>query len=285
MPFTTLISAKALANHVNNPNWAVMDCRFSLDDTEKGRRDYRQEHIPGALYAHLDEDLSGLVTSGKTGRHPLPEVDVFTRKLCNWGIDEDVQVVAYDDMGGGVAARLWWMLRWLGHDNVAVLDGGWRAWIEADLPTTTDLKARSSRLFSPKPDLSLVVEQYKLRSLLEDVNYVVIDARAPERYRGEMEIRDPVAGHIAGAVNVPFAGNLTDAETFHDVDTLKQRYQHVLGERKPEQAVCYCGSGVTAAHNILGMAHAGLGMARLYPGSWSEWVTDPNNPIVTADGN
>ncbi len=282
MPYMTLISTDELERHLANVNWAVVDCRFSLDDPERGRRDYQRAHIPGAVYAHLNEDLSGPVIPGRTGRHPLPEVDRFARALGRWGIDERVQVVAYDDSGGAVAARLWWMLRWLGHNAVAVLDGGWLAWRDEERPAQSGIETRTPRTFVPRPRPELIITSADIEAMLGRATCKLIDARAPERYRGEHEPIDPIAGHIPGAVSAPFAENLDERGRFRSPEELRARFQAVLGDLPPERAIFYCGSGVTAAHNLLAMAHAGLGEGRLYVGSWSEWITDPRRPIATA---
>lgn len=281
MPYTTLISTTVLANHLTDPDWALMDCRFSLDDPERGRRDYQPAHIPGAVYAHLNEDLSGPVIPGRTGRHPLPEVEVIAHTLSQWGIDASVQVVAYDDAGGSIAARLWWMLRWLGHDAVAVLDGGWPQWQREGRPVRSGTESRAPRTFVPHPQPHLLASTSEIESSLLDHTSRLLDARAVERYRGEVEPIDPVAGHIPGAISAPFTENLNPDGCFRSPEEIRARFQALLREAPIDRVICYCGSGVTAAHNLLALAHAGLGDARLYAGSWSEWITDPHRPIET----
>jgi thiosulfate/3-mercaptopyruvate sulfurtransferase len=280
MPFTTLISAAELSRHLNNPDWAVVDCRFSLDDTERGVRDYMSSHIPGAVYAHLDNDLSGKKTPGKTGRHPLPEIQSFAGTLSAWGIDAATQVVVYDDSTGGTAARLWWMLNWLGHRNVALLDGGWTSWLLSGSPTGTGREYRPFRQFEPReiPGAYLSVEQ--VRQYGTDPDHLILDARSAPRFRGEVEPIDAVAGHIPGAVSAPFEENLSPDGTFLAPEALRRRFKRLMKSVPPENVICYCGSGVTAAHNVIAIAYAGLGMPRLYPGSWSEWITDPSRPIA-----
>ncbi len=273
MSYTTLIDGTELANHLHDNNWVIVDCRFSLDDTEKGRRDYRESHIPGAHYAHLDEDLSGEIIPGVTGRHPLPPVEKAVRLFSSWGIDEHAQVVAYDDKGGGIAARLWWMLRWLGHENVAVLNGGWPAWVKADLPTTSDLPNRSEKTFQPKERSELHINRDKVDAIHEDAAYWLVDSRIAPRYRGEFEPIDPVAGHIPGAINLPWPKNLREDGTMKSPEELREGFLTVQPEGQSDHTVFYCGSGVTACHNILAYQYAGLGEAVLYPGSWSEWIT------------
>ena len=278
MSHTTLIDASTLHAHRNDPNWVVMDCRFSLADPEAGRRAYRDSHLPGAHYAHLDEDLSDPITP-TTGRHPLPDPGRLAQKLGAWGIDHDTQVVAYDDMGGMLAAaRLWWLLRWLGHTACAVLDGGLPAWRRAGLPLTAEIPAARPTAFVSRPDdrLWMSTEQVLALSSTE----VLLDARAAARYRGEMEPIDPVAGHIPGALNLPTDGNLTPEGHFLPVTALRERFAAALDDRAPATVIHACGSGVTACHNLLAMEAAGLGGSRLYAGSWSEWIRDPQRAVA-----
>lgn len=279
MAYKTLIDAATLAEHLGDPDWVVADCRFSLEDTELGRRNYQKAHIPGSVYAHLDEDLSSPVIPGVTGRHPLPKIEGITETFSSWGIDEQVQVAAYDDGPGNIAARLWWLLRWLGHEGVAVLDGGWSAWERQRLPTQTSQETRPARSFHPRPRPELVVETREVLEKLNDKEHRLLDARAPERYRGEVEPLDPVAGHIPGALNLPHAGNVDERGHFLSSKQLRARFLPALGDLPAGKAIAYCGSGVTAAHNLLAMLHAGLGEGVLYAGSWSEWITDPDRPI------
>ena len=278
MSHTTLIDASTLHAHRNDPNWVVMDCRFSLADPEAGRRAYRDSHLPGAHYAHLDEDLSDPITP-TTGRHPLPDPERLAQKLGAWGIGHDTQVVAYDDMGGMLAAaRLWWLLRWLGHTACAVLDGGLPTWRRAGLPLTAEMPAARPTAFVPQPDdrLWMSTEQVLTLSATE----VLLDARAAARYRGEMEPIDPVAGHIPGALNLPTDGNLTPEGHFLPVAALRERFAAALNDRSPATVIHACGSGVTACHNLLAMEAADLGGSRLYAGSWSEWIRDPQRAVA-----
>ncbi|MCF6153921.1 MAG: sulfurtransferase [Candidatus Brocadia sp.] len=285
MSYTTLISSLELVNHIADPNWTIVDCRFSLDDTERGRRDYLQAHIPGAVYSHLNEDLSGKIIPGTTGRHPLPRPETFAQTLSNWGIDAGVQVVAYDDKGGAMAAaRLWWMLQWVGHDAVAVLDGGWQHWESKAYPVTSGVETRKPRIFIPRVRNDLVFNSTDVLKILHNPNFRLIDSRSADRYRGENETIDPVSGHIPGALSAPFAHNLDSEGLFLFKEDLKARFQHILGDVPPERTVFYCGSGVTASQNLLALAHAGLGNARLYAGSWSEWITNPDHPIAKGSG-
>ena len=280
MSFSTLISVDELAAQHRDAGWVVVDCRFSLKDTGAGRQGWKAGSIPGAVYAHLDEDLSSPIVPGKTGRHPLPAVEDFAATLGGWGIGNDTQVVAFDDFGGAFASRLWWMLRWLGHDAVAVLDGGLPAWtaaghgLEPGEPST----ARASFVPTPKPEL--VADADAVLASLDDAAVQLIDARNATRYAGEHEPTDPVAGHIAGAVNAAWPDNLGEAKTMRTDDELRARFTEVLDGRDPARAICYCGSGVTACHDLLAMVHVGMPMPRLYVGSWSDWITDASRPRV-----
>ncbi len=275
----TLIDAATLHAHLDDPRWVVVDCRFSLMDTEAGHRAYRESHLPGARYVHLDEDLSGSITPA-TGRHPLPDPVRLARKLGDRGIGPGTQVVAYDDLGGMLAAaRLWWVLRWLGHEAVAVLDGGFPAWRRAGLPLTAELPSVQSTTFDLQTNDQLWLTAAQVLAL--SAESVVLDARAAARFRGEMEPIDPVAGHIPGAVNLPTEGNLTADGHFLPVAKLRARFAATLGERPPTTVVHSCGSGVTACHNLLAMEAAGLRGSRLYAGSWSEWIRDPGRPVAT----
>jgi thiosulfate/3-mercaptopyruvate sulfurtransferase len=280
MSYTTLISAAELAQYLDDPAWAIIDCRFSLADTERGRRDYLAAHVPGALYVHLDEDLSSPVVAGQTGRHPLPDPELFARTLGEWGIGDGVQVVVYDDSTGGIAARLWWMLRWLGHDAVALLDGGWAHWLRDELPVRGGAESRPQSIFDARPRAHMLVDTAAVETINRDQPTWLFDSRTADRYRGENETIDPVAGHIPGAICAPYPDNAGPDGLFLPKEALKARFETLLGNMPAAQAVFYCGSGVTAAHNLLAMAHAGLGDGRLYAGSWSEWIVDPSRPVT-----
>jgi thiosulfate/3-mercaptopyruvate sulfurtransferase len=275
--FSALISVASLASALGEPELVIVDCRASLQDPAAGRIVYAEAHLPGAVFADLLEDLSGPIVPGRTGRHPLPSVEAFVAKLQDWGIGQRSQVVVYDEAGGAFAARLWWLLRWLGHEAVAVLDGGLAAWVAAGQPLTREVPARNLGDFAPRPQPRLLVNAAEL---LQSAPRKVFDARAPERYRGQVEPIDPVAGHIPGAENLPFAANLRDGR-FLPPHELRTRFDAALASTAPEAAVVYCGSGVTACHNVLAFAHAGLPLPRLYAGSWSEWITDSSRPIAT----
>ena len=279
---STIITVSELISELGDPDLVIVDCRFSLEDTEQGRRNYLNSHIPGAVYAHLGEDLSSPVITGKSGRHPLPSLEIFTETLSDWGISSSVQVVAYDDAGGALAAsRLWWLLQWVGHYAVAVLDGGWQEWLNSGGSVRTGLEERPSRLFIPRTRRRRLVETDEIVAKLDDPDLLLIDSRAKERFTGEEEPIDPVAGHIPGAQLSPHLEVINAEGKFHAKDELRQHFRALFGERSARDAIFYCGSGVTAAQNILATAHAGLGDARLYAGSWSEWVTDPNHPVAT----
>ena len=278
MTYRTIISVAQLRERLGDPSVVIFDCRHDLMQPEKGTLAYKEAHVPGARFAHSDRDLSG-AKNGRTGRHPLPDPAVLMAWLGANGVDATRQVVAYDYVGGASATRLWWMLRWLGHEAAAVLDGGWEAWTAAGAPATTELPVISKTTFTGAPRPMSVDVAFVL-SHLDDPGMTVIDARAPERYRGETEPIDPVAGHIPGALNRLYKNNLDANGRFKSADALRAEFQALLAGRKPEQIVHQCGSGVSACHNILAMEIAGLPGSRLYPGSWSEWCADPGRPVA-----
>jgi len=277
--YKTLVDCHTLALHLHDPDWVAVDCRFTLTDTAAGRRAYQAGHIPGARYAHLDDDLSGAKTP-ETGRHPLPDPRALAAKLGAWGIGPGKQVVVYDDAFGAMAARLWWLLRWLGHDTVALLDGGLPRWQREGHPMTRDLPAIQPTTFVPRPRNDMLVDADFVARVVKDGSWLVLDARAEERFNGEIEPLDPVAGHIPGAVNMPFEDNLHVSGRFESPEHLRKLYQGQMQQVKAEHVIQMCGSGVTACHNILAMEHAGLAGARLYAGSWSEWIRDPRRPVA-----
>lgn len=283
MDFATLVQVDELAAHLDDPQWIVCDCRHDLADYEAGRRAYREGHIPGARFLHLDEDLSGPKT-GANGRHPLPHPITFTLRLGALGIDNGKQVVAYDASGGCYAARLWWMLRWVGHERVAVLDGGWDAWVQTRQRVASRAPKIVPTTFNPHAQPDFAVDAAFLARQLAAPQVCVIDARSADRYRGENETLDPVAGHIPGAVNRFFRNNLDESGRFKPGAQLAREFRALLGDRGPNSIVHQCGSGVTACHNLLAMEIAGLGGSRLYPGSWSEWVADRRRPVATGSG-
>jgi thiosulfate/3-mercaptopyruvate sulfurtransferase len=280
MPHTALIEPRTLADHLADPGWRVVDCRFDLANPAAGEAAYAAGHVPGAVYAHLDRDLSAPRTE-RSGRHPLPSVAEAAATFGRLGIDGRVQVVAYDDSAGMYAARLWWWLRALGHARVAVLDGGLTAWRAAGLPLSTAPAAVAPRTFVPRPEPRVAVDADELAGLLEGNACVLLDARAPERYEGRTEPLDPKAGHVPGARNHPYLRNLGPDGRFLPPDALRERLLARLGGRRPTEVVSMCGSGVTACHTLLALEVAGLPGARLYPGSWSEWCRDPARPVAT----
>jgi thiosulfate/3-mercaptopyruvate sulfurtransferase len=281
----TLINAAALADCLEERNLRVFDCRSALLDPAAGASMFSQGHISGAQYADLNHSLSGAVIPGETGRHPLPDPAVFVEQVRRWGIENDHLVVAYDADTGAFAARLWWMLRWLGHTNVMVLDGGLNAWIEARLPLTETVTNYSASRFEARPSVTRQASAAELLATADTVQEiaqpgVLLDARELSRFNGEAEPIDPVAGHIPGAICAPFSNNLTVAKKFKQPAELADQFMQ-LGISAAEPVTCYCGSGVTAAHNVLALVHAGFDEPALYPGSWSEWITDPRRPIAT----
>jgi thiosulfate/3-mercaptopyruvate sulfurtransferase len=278
MVFTTLISTSQLAARLTDPAFVVVDCRFKLADEDWGKGEYLARHIPGAVYAHLDRDLSGPKT-GRNGRHPLPDPLALSDTFSRMGIAQGTQVVAYDEDSGMFASRLWWLLRWLGHDTVAVLDGGFAKWIAEGRPVRAGDEHREARAFRGALGGDAVVCAKDIAARLGQPGRLLLDARAPERFRGEVEPVDKVAGHIPGAVNYPFPGNLDERGTFRSPEDLRARLSAAIGDIPPDQVVCYCGSGVTACQNLLAFEHAGLHGVKLYPGSWSEWSSDPSRPI------
>ncbi|MEK6594793.1 MAG: sulfurtransferase [Pseudomonadota bacterium] len=280
MSYTTLVSAADLADHLGDANWIVCDCRHDLLNYEAGRSAYAKAHVPGAHFLHLDEDLSGPKT-GRNGRHPLPHPITFTLRLGALGIDNSKQIVAYDASGGYYAARLWWMLRWVGHARAAVLDGGWDAWTKSGYPVTDKQPAAQPTTFNPSLQAQHAVDTGFVASSLARREICVLDARSADRYRGENETLDPVGGHIPGAKNRFFKHNLDTTGRFKPAADLAQEYSELLGAHGPSNIVHQCGSGVTACHNLLAMEIAGLAGSRLYPGSWSEWCSDRARPVAT----
>ena len=282
MSFRTLISTGVLAAHLDDP-FVVVDCRYKLDDEAWGRREYETGHIPEAVYAHLGLDLAG-PKNGSNGRHPLPDVATLAKTFGRLGITSGVQVVAYDQDNGMYASRLWWLLRWLGHDAVAVLDGGFAKWKAEGRPATSGVETRPPQTFTAHPRSEMSVDASTVTTLLHDKEWRLVDARASARYRGEVEPLDKVAGHIPGAVNHFFQSNLAEDGTFRTPDELRERLRDTLGGVPPDRVVCYCGSGVTACCNLLALEHAGFKGAKLYPGSWSEWSSDPGRPVERGSG-
>jgi thiosulfate/3-mercaptopyruvate sulfurtransferase len=274
--YRTLISTDLLAS-LPDDGLVIVDCRYDLQNESWGRDQYRAAHVPGAVYASLGEDLAGPRT-GTNGRHPVPSIEALAETFGRLGISRDSQVIAYDQDSGMYASRLWWSLRYLGHDAVALLDGGWARWTRERRPTASGDERRPPATFTaePRPETRLSAEE--VGAHLGDPSMLLVDARAPERFEGRAEPIDRAAGHIPGAVNHFFKTNLAGDGTMLAPEILRERFDSLLNGRQPSQAVMYCGSGVTACHNLVAMEHAGLGGARLYPGSWSEWSADPSRP-------
>ena len=278
MAFRTLISTAVLASHVDDPAFAIVDCRAKLDDLEWGAREHARSHIPGAVHADLTHDLSG-PKHGTNGRHPLPDPQALAHFFGRMGIASGVQVVAYDQENGMFASRLWWLLRWLGHDAVAVLDGGFKQWTAEQRAVESGAVARAARTFDGSAHAGMAVDAASIAARLGAGGPRLVDARAPERYRGDTEPIDKVGGHIPGARNHFFQWNLDEQGLFRTPEALRAKIAETIGDVPADQIVCYCGSGVTACHNLLALEHAGLPGAKLYAGSWSEWSSDPKRPI------
>jgi thiosulfate/3-mercaptopyruvate sulfurtransferase len=278
--FSTLIDVETLATRLDR--CVVVDCRNDLFDRSRGRVLYGEAHIPGAWFLSIDDDLASPKGDGRRGRHPLPERQALRQRLEGLGLSSGKQLVVYDADNGSFAARLWWLARWLGHPEVAVLDGGYRAWVAAGYPVTAEpprAPAAQGRINEAQA-LTQPVPVADIVAALGDPRLLVIDARAGERYRGETEPLDPVAGHIPGALNRPFPQNLRPDGRFKPAEVLRAEFAALLGERAPDSVVHQCGSGVTACHQMLAMEHAGLSGSRLYAGSWSEWCQDPARPVA-----
>ena len=273
----TLVDVASLAERLADPDWAVVDCRHRLTDPDFGEAAYRESHVAGAVFAHADRVLSSAPVTDR-GRHPLPDPDTLRARFAALGIDASVQVVAYDDAGGAIAGRLWWMLRYMGHARAAVLDGGWPAWLAGGGATRGGEETRPARTFRGEPRREWVVTIDEV-----DAARRLVDSREPARYRGETEPIDRIAGHIPGARNHHFARNLGEDGRFLAPAAARERLERTLGGVPAEETVFYCGSGVSACHNLLALAHAGLPPARLYVGSWSEWSSDPDRPVATGE--
>ncbi len=284
MPLAQLISPQQLAERQQSTGWVILDCRFALEDPDYGRCSYAEGHIEGAQYADLERHLSGPVTKGVTGRHPLPAADTLTRQLRAWGISADTDVVLYDDGPGAYAARAWWLLAWLGkRDGVFILDAGLKAWHAAGFPLSLDAPVVEPGTFVGTPDHRLLLDAEHLQKRLGQPGLTLIDARAQPRFRGEVEPIDPIAGHIPGAQCAAFSENLGSDGRFLPAEQLKQRFAAQLQGRPAQELVAYCGSGVTACHNLFALSLAGYPLGKLYAGSWSEWITDPAREIATGD--
>ncbi|WP_455221031.1 sulfurtransferase [Kaarinaea lacus] len=282
MTYSSIISADLLQQHLNDANWRIVDCRFNLKAPDEGMSLYKMEHIPNAIYAHLDHDLSAPV-SDTSGRHPLPDVETFKLKLGAWGIDTSKQVVVYDDAAGSYAARLWWMLRWLGHKSVAVLDGGFTLWKQQGLPTTNAIPHIEPATFVGQPNMDMLINSNALQEGLSKASICLIDVRDPQRYSGLEEPIDKVAGHIPGSINLPWKTNIADTGMYQSKAQLYDQYQKLLQDAAGKNVVFMCGSGVTACHSLVALEYIGISGAKLYPGSWSEWITDNSRPVATSE--
>lgn len=279
MSYQTLITADQLLDLHRDGNVTIVDCRFSLADPEAGQAEYVAGHLPSAVYAHLNEHLSSPVTA-YSGRHPLPNAETFAAQLAAWGIDRSMQVVAYDDSRGAFASRFWWLARWVGLSDVAVLDGGLAGWVNGGRPMVTQAPVPTPTNFAPTVDDSMWITSETLIDKLRASELLLIDARAAERFRGEVEPIDSVAGHVPGAINLPFTGNFAATGEFLPADALRQRFAGVVGSTGDRTVVHMCGSGVTACMNLLAMEHAGLPKSMLYSGSWSEYLRDGSRPVA-----
>ena len=276
---TTLISTETLDLHLQD-SWVVVDCRYDLRNEGWGREQYRAAHIPGAVYASLSRDLAAPPT-GSNGRHPIPCLEDMEATFRRLGISEGTQVVMYDQDTGMFASRMWWMLRYAGHDAAAVLDGGWARWLREGRRVRGGDEDRPAGVFTARRRKELRSPLEQVQATMNDPSFLLLDARAPERFEGKSEPLDRVPGHIPGAANYFYKRNVTEEGLMLPADVLRRQFEEVLAGRAPEQVVMYCGSGVSACHNLLAMEHAGLGGSKLYPGSWSEWSSDPQRPVET----
>lgn len=280
MGYTSLVSVKDTFEHIDDPGWRMIDCRFDLKDPSVGLQKYLAGHIPDAIYADLDKDLSSPVTF-TSGRHPLPDIEAISRKLGSWGVAVDTQVVVYDDAYGSYAARLWWILRWLGHQNVAVLDGGINHWLQSDLPLTTEIPSITPTKFVAKTNHDLVMDTKAMETVIDSPELTIVDVRDPERFQGIQEPVDKIAGHIPGAINIPWKTNLDETGLFLKPSQLAMQYEAILEKPGSENLVFMCGSGVTACHGLLALSALGHDDAKLYAGSWSEWIQNPDHPVAS----
>lgn len=280
--FTTLISVDELFSHLDDPEWLIIDNRYDLQDPSWGLKEYMISHIPGAVFADLEKDICGPETES-TGKHPLPEPMAFHSFIQRIDLGQSQQVVVYDQSNGAMASRLWWMLRFCGHHQVAVLDGGYQAWKDAIFPVNLTIRPHQNNSFCCHPDNSLQITAADMEEWRQDFQYLVVDSRSPERYRGEIEPFYSKAGHIPGAKNRFYGLNIGPEGKFLARNALKEQFQQLLENRCPENVAFYCGSGVTATHNVLAMEYAGFSGSKLYIGSWSEWIKDPKHGIATGN--
>jgi thiosulfate/3-mercaptopyruvate sulfurtransferase len=281
--FGSVVDADTLCINLANPAWRIIDCRHDLARPEAGREAYRAGHLTGAVFAHLDQDLSG-PRNGVNGRHPLPSSEQVADRFRRWGIEKETQIVAYDAGNGMFAGRLWWLARWIGHLRVALLDGGFQAGLKAGIPLETGSPSYVPTRLEPGSARMPTVSAAQVDSLRADPSWVLVDARAPDRFEGRNETIDPVAGHIPGAVNRFWQDNLQPDGQFKSPEQLRREFDALLAGRPASRLIAQCGSGVTACHHLVAMERAGLGGASLFPGSWSEWISDPTRPVAAGIG-
>ena len=281
MNYNTIISAADLASIIDQDNVHVFDCRFMLKDPQGGLKMYQEGHLPNAQFADMDTQLSSPMTD-VSGRHPLPDIDAFVKQLGQWGVNNDTQVIAYDDISGAFAARMWWLLRFLGHEKVAVLDGGMQQWQKLGKQLTQDVPTITAQEFNAQPQIDWLVDIETVQSEIKNKNITLIDARAADRYTGKDQQTDPVPGHVPGARSLPFPGNLVDG-VFNTPETIRSRFEEVIGDQELDKVVNMCGSGVTACHNLLALAVAGYAPTKLFVGSWSQWIRDKSRPVALGE--
>ncbi|MCP4074778.1 MAG: sulfurtransferase [Gammaproteobacteria bacterium] len=277
--YDTLIKANELLLHVEDKNWLIFDCRFDLSDVDKGQKSYAVSHLPGAIYAHLDDHLSSPITPD-SGRHPMPDTKKLIQWLATCGLTEQTQVVVYDDSFAAMSSRLWWLLKCLGHEAVAILDGGWQAWVNQSLVVDSKLPELHASNFTADLNEHCVVTTRDVLNNINTDDFQLVDVRTNERFIGKLEPIDPVAGHIPGAMNMPLIDNLDENGFFKTAAQLKAMYSALCESRSAENQVYMCGSGVTACHSIFALSLAGCGFAKVYAGSWSEWIRDPGRPAA-----
>ena len=280
MSYKTIISEKELKNNVSNNDFIIFDTRCDIKDSGYGIDSYTEGHIENSIFVNVDTDLAREKHQG-TGRHPLPEVETFCDKLSHWGMDNNKQVVIYDDAGGAFAGRMWWMLRWLGHEDVAVLDGGLNSWVKNGNKLITSPTLFKKAYFEPAVNNEMIATLRDVENAQHVLNTILLDARSKERYEGINDPVDPIAGHIPGAISHPLGTNLDRTGKFKDKEELKHNFDKISHDLKEKEIISMCGSGITACHNILALEIAGIKNAKLYVGSWSEWITDPNRTVVT----
>ena len=282
MSYITIISAENLIKSLQDENTLVFDCRCDIKDTTYGIQAYTEGHIPGSIYVNVDTDLASEKTPS-SGRHPLPDVHALSEKLSQWGLSSEKQAVIYDDASGAFAGRMWWILKWLGHKKVAVLDGGLGSYMSTGGKLTTDETIFEKNIFTPNIQSEMVVEITDVEEAQYKMNKLIIDARSKERYLGIKDLVDPIAGHVPGAISHPLSLNLNKDGKFRSPEDLKLAFDKIIADTTSENVISMCGSGITACHNILAMEIAGIKGIKLYVGSWSEWITDKSRPIANID--